>query len=175
MKKLYFPITGTQHHYGKEFIEPGMEVKLVKETDNEFCKEAMNKPLDLCNADINKAVFKNVMFFSIAEGGAMGEPGGVLFYVESGELYHFNYVYGDVDIKKVEEMFPTLTECKFGLFGIDSQVPKGWKYVSLGMGNHLIMKENVYEQFMDKFSEEMEPSIIYQNWVNVARDILLLL
>ena len=43
------------------------------------------------------------------------------------------------------------------------------------MGNHLIMKENVYEQFMDKFSEEMEPSIIYQNWVNVARDILLLL
>ena len=116
MKKLYFTITGTQHHYGKEFIEPGMEVKLVKETDNEFCKEAMNKPLDLCNADINKAVFKNVMFFSIAEGGAMGEPGGVLLYVESGELYHFNYVYGDVDIKKVEEMFPTLTECKFGLF-----------------------------------------------------------
>ena len=117
----------------------------------------MNKPLDLCNADINKAVFKNVIFFSIAESGAMGEPGDVLFYVKSGELYHFNYIYGDVNIKKVEEMFPVLTECKFGILGINSQVPKGWKYISLGMGNHLIMKENVYELFMDKFSEEIDP------------------
>ena len=98
----------------------------------------MNKILELCNADINKATFKNVMFFSIAESGAMGEPGGVLFYVESGELYHFNYVYGDVDIRKVGKLFPVLEECRFGVFGIDSFVPKGWEYVNLGAGNHLI-------------------------------------
>lgn len=41
MKKLYFSITGTHHHFEKEFIEPGMEVKLVKEPDNEFDKEAI--------------------------------------------------------------------------------------------------------------------------------------
>ena len=35
MKKIYFTLTGTRYHYGQEFFESGMEVKLVKETDNE--------------------------------------------------------------------------------------------------------------------------------------------
>ena len=46
MKKLYFTITGTHHHYGKEFIEPGMEVKLVKEPDNEYDKEAIKVEME---------------------------------------------------------------------------------------------------------------------------------
>ena len=46
MKKLYFTITGPHHHYGKEFIEPGMEVKLVKEPDNEFDKEAIKVEME---------------------------------------------------------------------------------------------------------------------------------
>lgn len=132
----------------------------------------MRNPIDLCNADLNKATFKNVMFFSLAEPGAMGEPGGILFYVKSGELYHLNYVYADVDIKKVEKFFPTLTECHFGIFGIDSEVPEGWKYISLGMGNHLIMRDEVYQEFMDEFPEETESSIIYMNWVEIAANIL---
>ena len=40
MEKMYFT-AGTKHHYGTEFIEPGMEVKLVKEPDNECDKEAI--------------------------------------------------------------------------------------------------------------------------------------
>lgn len=135
----------------------------------------MNKILELCNADINKATFKNVMFFSIAESGAMGEPGGVLFYVESGELYHFNYVYGDVDIRKVGKLFPVLEECRFGVFGIDSFVPKGWEYVNLGAGNHLIVREEIYEKFMSEFPKDVEPSFIYGRWVKVAQKTLNLL
>ena len=46
MEKLYFTITGTHHHYGKEFIEPGMEVKLVKKPDNEFDKEAIKVEME---------------------------------------------------------------------------------------------------------------------------------
>ena len=41
MKKLYFTITGSHHHFEKEFIEPGMEVKLVKDPENEYDKEAI--------------------------------------------------------------------------------------------------------------------------------------
>lgn len=40
-KKRYFTITGTQYRHGSDFFEPGMEVKLVKEPDNEFDKEAI--------------------------------------------------------------------------------------------------------------------------------------
>ena len=132
----------------------------------------MKRPIDLCNADLTKATFKNVMFFSLAEGGAMGEPGAVLFYVKSGELYHFNYVYGDVDIKKVEKLFPTLAECRFGLFGIGSSVPEGWNYVSLGMGNHLIVNDEVFSSFAEKIDLDAEPSTIYMNWLDVAGSII---
>lgn len=132
----------------------------------------MKRPIDLCNADLTKATFKDVMFFSLAESGAMGEPGAVLFYVKSGELYHFNYVYGDVDIKKVEKLFPTLAECNFGLFGLGSSVPKGWNYVSLGMGNHLIVNDEVFAAFTEQIGAETEPSVVYMNWLNVAESII---
>lgn len=33
MSKIYFTIAGTKHHYGSEFMEQGMGVKLVKGTE----------------------------------------------------------------------------------------------------------------------------------------------
>lgn len=41
MKEMYFTITGCNHYYGNEFMEKGMKVKLVKEPDNEYDKEAI--------------------------------------------------------------------------------------------------------------------------------------
>ena len=41
MSSTYITITGLNHYFGSEFIEPGMTVKLVKEPDNEFDHEAI--------------------------------------------------------------------------------------------------------------------------------------
>lgn len=41
MAEIYFTIAGTHYHHGQEFIEPKMEVKLVKEPDNEADSEAI--------------------------------------------------------------------------------------------------------------------------------------
>ncbi len=46
MEKIYFTIAGTKHHYGQEFFEPKQEVKLTKEPDNEFDKEAIKVEMD---------------------------------------------------------------------------------------------------------------------------------
>lgn len=46
MEKIYFTIAGTKHHYGSEFIEAGMEVKLIKEPDNEVDKEAIKVEME---------------------------------------------------------------------------------------------------------------------------------
>lgn len=46
MKKIYFTIAGTKHHFGQEYFEPKMEVKLVKEPDNEYDKEAIKVEMD---------------------------------------------------------------------------------------------------------------------------------
>ncbi len=39
--KIFFTITGTDHHYGKAFFEKGMKVRLEKEPDNEYDTEAI--------------------------------------------------------------------------------------------------------------------------------------
>lgn len=46
MAKLFFTITGTNHYYGKKFLEKDMTVRLVKDPENEFDKEAIKVELD---------------------------------------------------------------------------------------------------------------------------------
>lgn len=131
----------------------------------------MRDTIELCNRDLKKSIFTDIMFFSLAEGGAMGEPGGVFFFDKNGQTYHFNYVFGDADMGKVERLFPVLGDCEFGIFGLDSKVPEGWNYVNLGMGNHLIVNDAVYPKFAEILGEE-EPSVVYGKWVEIADSIL---
>ena len=46
MNKKFFTITATRYYYGQEFFEPGMEVKLVKDPENEVDKEAIKVELE---------------------------------------------------------------------------------------------------------------------------------
>ena len=39
--KIYFTIAGTKHHYGQEFMEKDMKVRLEKEPDNWHDREAV--------------------------------------------------------------------------------------------------------------------------------------
>ena len=41
MEELYFTIAGCNHYFGSDFMEKGMKVKLEKEPDNEYDKEAI--------------------------------------------------------------------------------------------------------------------------------------
>lgn len=41
MGKLYITVAGVNHYYGSQFIEKGMKVRLEKEPDNEYDKEAV--------------------------------------------------------------------------------------------------------------------------------------
>ena len=41
MSKIYFTLTGTKHYFGKEFLKKGMKLRLEKEQDNEYDKEAI--------------------------------------------------------------------------------------------------------------------------------------
>jgi hypothetical protein len=45
MGKIYFTLTGTKYYHGKEFLEKGMQVYLVKEPDNEHDKGAIRVEL----------------------------------------------------------------------------------------------------------------------------------
>jgi hypothetical protein len=45
MKDVYFTITGTNHYFGSDFMKKGMKVRLIKEPDNEYDKEAIRVEL----------------------------------------------------------------------------------------------------------------------------------
>jgi hypothetical protein len=46
MKKVYFTLTGLNYYYGSDFLKSGMKVRLIKEIDNEYDKEAIRIEFD---------------------------------------------------------------------------------------------------------------------------------
>lgn len=41
MKRVFITVTGTNHYLGQSFLEPGMQLTLVKEPDNDCDREAI--------------------------------------------------------------------------------------------------------------------------------------
>lgn len=41
MSKIYVTLTGMKHYWGSDFLKKGMKIKLEKEPDNEYDKEAI--------------------------------------------------------------------------------------------------------------------------------------
>lgn len=46
MDKIYFTIAGISHYFGNDFLKPDMKVRLTKEPDNDYDKEAIKVELD---------------------------------------------------------------------------------------------------------------------------------
>jgi len=130
------------------------------------------KKIELAKQDLTKELSEKIWFFQIAEGGAMGCPGGITFITNDGGMYEFNYIYGDITFDDLKVFFPVITECKFGMFGLDSIVPDGWKYVNLGCGNHLIVADEIYAAFWEEIKDIQKPSEIYVAWLNKACKVM---
>lgn len=46
MKAIYITVTGMNYYFGNEFIEREMKVNLIKDTENEYDKEAIQVELE---------------------------------------------------------------------------------------------------------------------------------
>ena len=46
MERYYYTIAGTGFYFGSDFFKPEMKVKLIKEPDNEYDKEAIKVMVD---------------------------------------------------------------------------------------------------------------------------------
>lgn len=116
----------------------------------------------------------NIMFCSLAEGGAMGEPGGVIWANEKNEWFRANYVFGDISLDDILEASPVLKSCRFGMFGEDSETPEGWSYIYLGFGNHLIVNDSIKERFVSEIRRRNLNSAgeVYANWQDCADNLL---
>ncbi|MDO5590440.1 MAG: HIRAN domain-containing protein [Lachnospiraceae bacterium] len=46
MSKIYITLTGTRHYFGNDFLKKDMKIRLQKEPDNEYDKEAIKVTFD---------------------------------------------------------------------------------------------------------------------------------
>jgi hypothetical protein len=131
----------------------------------------MVERIELENKTFTKDILDGTTFFQLAEGGAMGESGGIVFLTEEGKVYHANYCFGDLTKETMERAFPVLAECVFGLFGRESKTPAGWVYVYLGVGNHLIVRADYYVEFEPMTKQYKSLGDLYQHWLEKALTI----
>ena len=122
--------------------------------------------------NLTKVYFEDVQFLMFAEGGAMGEAGAIKFIKADGNLYEFNYVYEKYDMEDFIKAFPVFDECAFGPLGMDCEVPEGWRYVDLGLGNHLLVRAELYPQYRKKIQKYQSKGQIYQNWIRHADEVM---
>lgn len=133
-----------------------------------------NSVIELNDIDIGSILFDEIMFFMLGESGAMGEPGAVVIITEEAsgmKVYHGNFCYGGIDIKRIEKIFPPMETFNCGIFGQVSGVAEGWKHEYLGMGNHLFVREVIYDQFLGEIGDRSEAEV-YGYFIEAARNIL---
>lgn len=108
--------------------------------------------------------------FSVAEGGAMGCPGRVIIIDEKNNVYDF-YMH-ELEKEDLMKILPDLYESKRAVLGIGPST-SGWNRVYLGMGNHLMVADSIYERF-NEFAKSLWQSrgSLYQQWIGIVQEIL---
>ena len=128
--------------------------------------------IKLTKAELTKELSDKILFLQFAEYGAMGNNGSVEFITNDGKVYGFSYIYGEITLKDVKEFFPPLSGCWFGWYGQGNIIPEKWKHVYLGMGNHLLVVERMYDLYIEKLKKYPRTSTKYQAWKYEAKQLI---
>lgn len=131
----------------------------------------MKQAICLTKRNLTQESFKRAVAFAASVPGAMGTP-GIIEIVTDQEVYYADYVNGDVTFDDLCRIFPVFDKCQFGDFGEKSMVPNGWDYVYLGMGNHLVLREDIAEKVFEKIDRNGYPEDIYASWRNIVIEIM---
>ncbi len=97
----------------------------------------------------------DIVAFSFAYEGAMGEMGAIYIIDRDGKIYHANYCQGDerIDPSHINDIIPVFKDISWRMFDCLSNNPD-WKPVDLFAGNNLLMEEANLEH----------PSRLFQRW-----------
>lgn len=122
----------------------------------------------------NDISYEDIVFFSLAEGGAMGTPGEVIIAEKKNDTVKWNVLNTlTIPHEALLAIYPPLETFDCG-FGRASGIQDGWNYVDLGCGNHLLVRNDYYEAFINAVSElhVKYPDEIYANWRGIAQLLL---
>lgn len=117
----------------------------------------------------------DIVAFSFAFDGAMGEGGGIYIVGRDGQIYHANYYRGIdcIDTIHIKDVIPVFDDIKFGLFGNISN-NSDWISVYLGYGNHLVLVNELSDDFRKKVEDAHYKFYgeLFQYWPGFVLDLL---
>ena len=117
----------------------------------------------------------DIIAFSFAYEGAMGEPGSIYIIDKDGQIYRAMYCWSDNCLERdhIKDIIPVFENLEFGLLGCESN-NENWQTVSLGFGNSLIMAKAISEGFNQKVEEAHFQNIgdLYQHWPGIVLGLL---
>jgi hypothetical protein len=117
----------------------------------------------------------DIVAYSFARGGAMGDPGGIKIVDSDGQVYHANYCYGRHTIKSehIKAVIPVFKDLRISLANCKTE-NDDWLTVDLGYGNCLFVSKSI----RDAFNREVEAGdydtvgSLYQRWQRIVLKIL---
>lgn len=115
----------------------------------------------------------DIVAFSCASPGAMGDGGAIIVVTTDGSVYYANPYRSDISEEEALEICPPLKECHFGMFG-GGDIPKGWQTIYLGCGNHLVISDSIAVQFHEIVEREsiQEDFFLYRKWMDIVFEII---
>ena len=149
------------------FLEDGT-IELLEKRLAIMC----NDFIELDNINVNEFEEKDIMYFTLAESGAMGEPDGIEVITKKDgniKLYHTSarcFV-----VPEINDKFKMIHKLNCGLFGAVTNVPEGFIHVDTGFGNHLFINKTISEKLLDKI-QGLQTYEIYSRWLLFGLDIL---
>ena len=125
--------------------------------------------------EISKSNYKDyssldIVAFSFAVPGAQGEGGGIYLITSDQNIYHMNFVFGDMTKDDAIHICPPLVDCRFALFGTD-KIPEGWQYRYMGAGNHLFIRDSIFNDVYE-MTVGLEEVELYQQWKYIVMKVL---
>ena len=95
----------------------------------------------LTNDNYSNYINQDVIAFSFASGGAMGDPCSFNIVNSNGDVFYANYRDG-IESKHIEEVCPPLKTLQVGVFQCVNS-DEGWIPIYLGFGNQLQIRKTI--------------------------------
>lgn len=135
----------------------------------------MKKRIVLTDDNIKNIKPDMLIAITIAEGGAMGDPGAVELVDKDMRIYCTHF--GEIGKENLERVIPFLKTLGIGLGEVDG-LPKEWDYLYTGYGNYLFIlpkyKEKVLEYVQEKYKDTGMPITVelYSHWYEALEKII---
>ena len=150
-----------------------LDKKVCTITDDETkhkIEEIRQSTIEISKSNYKDYSSLDIVAFSFAVPGAQGEGGGIYLITSDQNIYHMNFVFGDMTIDDAIHICPPLADCRFTLFGAD-KIPSGWNYQYMGAGNHLFVRDSILNDVFER-TTGLERVELYQQWKAIVMEVL---